>query len=269
MARAFAEARQRDLLEQASTAAARLAAADRAYKEGDIRVASGIYVRMALRRATDPATAEAKQRAQQRLAELAEEARQKLKEIDATLEEEGTFLSPGELFGAQGELPAQWVDRVTEAFQQYDRLADDYGGVPEAKGQIRAHIAKQRRRPEFAATLNEPEAKALWELAQQHEAEDHQCCAYWVYRQAARLTPAPSARRASDRLAEMEQDPQIVAAAETCRRLQQCHKIYNRAERLIELRPQRAKELFQEIIALAPEDSEVYRAARMRMQQMG
>ena len=118
------------------------------------------------------------------LAQLAAEARQKLREIDASLVEKGASVSPGEL-SARGIRPS--ADRpsperevqVLAAFRRYDRLADDYHEVPVVAGEIKSHVAKQRRRWEFAAVLNEPEAKALWEVAQQHEAEDHRCCAYF------------------------------------------------------------------------------------------
>ena len=66
----------------------------------------------------------------------------------------------------------------------------------------------------------------------------------------------------------MKQDPRIVASAEACRELQQCHKIYNRAKKLISPRPTRAKELFAQIVARAPEDSQLYRAARAHLDEM-
>jgi len=181
--------------------------------------------------------------------------------------------SAGELL-VQGDQPsnspqmARWRERVTAAFRQYDQIVEDYREVPAAAKQIKAHVARQRRRPECAVVLNEPEAKALWEVAQQHEADDHGCCAYWVYRQAARLVPAPSASRAAKRLAEMAQDPKLIAAAEECRELQKCHQIYSRAERLIPVEPDRAKELFAQVVQRAPKDSEVYRAAQSHLGQL-
>ena len=54
-------------------------------------------------------------------------------------------------------------------------------------------------------------------------------------------------------------------AAEACRDLQECHKLYNRAKMLAEAKPTRAAELFAQIIERAPEQSEVYRAARRAM----
>ncbi len=264
MARAAAEARQAYLMSQSAGDVARLATADRIYQEGDVRVAGRMYVQVALSRPKNQATAEARQR----LVKLADEARQKLGKIDADLVGQGGGLSPGELIGPDGQPTAPWAGQIAAAFRQYDDLVEDYGRVPVADREIKTHIAKQRRRPEFAAVLNEPEAKALWELGQQHEAKDHACCAYWVYREAARLAPARSARLALERFEQMEQDADAVAAAKACRELRQCHKIYNRAELLIANRPARAKELFAQIVQRAPEDSEIYRAAREHVQRL-
>jgi hypothetical protein len=269
VARAAMLARENQLLEQATSSLARLEAAERAYKEGDVRVASRIYIGLVMKERGSPAAAEARQR----LARLAEEARQKLKQIDAKLADQRSMVSPGELSTAGGPATPQqvadrWEELVAEAFQRYDRLAEDYAGIPEVKGELTKHIAKQRRQTEFAAVLNEPEAKTLWEEGQRREQEGQLCCAYWVYKEAAGLTPARSAERARRRLAEMEQDPEIMAAAAVCRELQECHKLYDRAKRLIEARPARAKELFAQIVARAPADSEVYQSALTHLQEI-
>ena len=58
---------------------------------------------------------------------------------------------------------------------------------------------------------------------------------------------------------------QVVAAAELCRDIQLCHKMYQSAERIIHTRPERAKELLARVVRLAPEDTELYRAARNRL----
>jgi len=257
-----AEARQRYLSQKAATAAARLEAAERAYQEGDIKVASMLYIRTALSRPKNAATDQAKQR----LTQLAEEARQKLKAIDEKLAGSESLLSPSEALAPGGppspeKLAARLADRVAAAFDEYKELSRTYDKVPKAGSEIKTHIAKQRRQPHFAAVLNEPEAKALVQLAQQHEQEDSPCCAYWVYQQAAKLAPAPSALQAAARFDQMQQDPRIVAAAERCRKLQECHKLYKRAEMLFKAKPVRALELFGEIVDRAPQDSEVYRAA--------
>jgi hypothetical protein len=130
---------------------------------------------------------------------------------------------------------------------------------------LKSNIKIQRRRPEIAVVLNEPEAKTLYDAGRQHETDGHACCAYWAYRQSAQLAPAPSARKAQDRVDTLEKDPETMAAARTCRELQHCHQLYASAERLITDKPDRARELFAEILDHAPSDSEVHRAAKEQL----
>jgi hypothetical protein len=66
----------------------------------------------------------------------------------------------------------------------------------------------------------------------------------------------------------MEKDPKILTAAEACRELQECRKLYNRAEYLVKLKPTRAKEFFAQIVDRAPADSEVCRAAREQIEEL-
>ena len=190
-------------------------------------------------------------------------------EIDAILNDSESQPSPSDLFyrgdhKVDGRFAA-WEAAVRAAFNKYNRLVDDYEGVPNLANTLTSHVNRQRRRMEIAVVLNEPEAKALLDAGKQHESEDHQCCAYWVYRQAARLLPAPSAIEAKTRLEALEEVPDIVAKAEACREVQRCHQLYARAERLLPDRPERADELFAEIIRRAPSDSKVYRAAEQRL----
>jgi len=209
--------------------------------------------------------------AKQRLAELAAESRQKLSDIDSRLSERSSSASrpyvPDVAPTAQ-EPPQPWEDLVAAAFREYDQLVVDYSRVPAVKRELSAHVRKQRHRSEFAAVLDEPKAKALLEMAQQHESEDQPCCAYWAYKDAARLTSTPSGQLARDRLMEMERDPEVVASAEACRELQECHKLYNRAERLAAAKPTRARELFTQITERAPRDSTIWLAAQQRIQAM-
>ncbi len=253
--------------------AARLADADRAYEKGEIAVAGRMYVRLARSRPPTPST----RAARERLGTLAEDARKKLEEIAAGLDREAKNLSPGDLFdraSPPGGQPAgssqmvQWEAQVRAAFDQYDRLAEDYRVVSAANREIKKHVGHERRRAEFAVVLNEPKAKALWDAARQHEAANHPCCAYWVYREGAKLAPAPSAVLAQGRLAEIGDDPELVAQAKTCRDLQKCHSLYNSAQRLLKIKPDQAKELFAKIVARAPADSEVYRAAQNHLQEL-
>lgn len=269
MAQAAALARENGLLQSATSVDLQFDAAERAYNRSDIQVASRIYVKLALKHRGTPVAAKARER----LAELAQEARRKLKGIDAKLTETEGVLSPGESSAAARPATPQEMAAIQEklvlgTFEEYERLGDDYGGIPEVDRELRTHIGKQRRRPELAAVLNEPEAKTLWEEGQQREKDDQQCCAYWVYKEAARLAPARSAGLARRRLAEMEQVPEIVASAVACRELQECHKIYKRAESLSKVRRERANELFAQVVARAPSDSEVHRAALAQLQEM-
>jgi len=260
MARAAIMARQAQLMKKAATATARLDVAEKAYQDGDLRVASRIYLSLALSRSKVPATAEAKSR----LKQLAEEARTKLDAINEKLTAGGSVSSPGN----RETSPQQWVDLVTEAFSQYKQLEDNYDDVPVVNREIRTHVAKQRRRPEIAAVLNEPEAASLLEVARQHEKNNEHCCAFWVHERASKLLPAPSAQISRDRLAEMKQDADAVAAAKACRDVRECQIIYHRAELLIDKRPTRAKELFSEIVRRTPEDSEIHRAALKHVEKL-
>lgn len=268
MVRAAAAARQASLLRKAASEKARLNAADEAYQSGDILVASRIYVSLALTRQKTGASAEARKR----LDSLAAEARERMEKMDAELDATQQTISPGELLALSGppdrDQPAdRWAALVSATFEGYEQLAEDYSGVPAVGREIKSHMAQQRRRLEISGVLDEPKAAALPELARNHEEQDHACCAYWVYREAAQLAPAPSAELAQKRFDQMQQDPKVVAAAEKCRELQECHRIYKRAKMLAEARPGRAKELFAQIVDRAPADSEVYRAAQEEIAQ--
>ncbi len=155
---------------------------------------------------------------------------------------------------------------ILAVFQDYDRLIAKYGELPAVGPEIKAHVSKLRHQPEYAVILNEPAATKLWKLGGEYERDNHVCCAYWTYKKAAEFLPAPSAVLASQRFADLAKKPEVVASAETCRELKWCHQAYRRAERLTEANPERAKELYAEIVSRAPADSEVYRAAKQRVQ---
>jgi hypothetical protein len=290
--RAAAQARQLLLWKEAVNGARRLELADKEYRDGNIPVASRMYVALALRYRATPAG----QIARQRLANLALEAREKLRKIDEGLAEHefappaiGSFDDPARGDGSHfsgwpddsfppadpAQLPfgaesPQQNSRpsVEEAFLQYDKLARQYEGVPAIALELRRHVTRLRQQPEYAAVLDEPEARELWNSGQEHERTGEACCAFWAYESAARLEPAPSAVLASVRLAEMKRDPGTVAAAQTCRQIRECHHMYLRAERLIESRPTKAREMFAEILVNAPADSEVRRLATQRVAEL-
>jgi len=252
---AAAEARMAQILREISGAAQRLEAGDRAYQQGDIRLASRIYVRLAGSHRPNPITLQARDR----LTKLAQEAREKLGEIDAALIPTAAPLDGSAHAPNPGPIP---TDKVLEAFQDYDEIVGKYASVPAAKREIAVHVARQRKKPQYAAVLNEAQAKRLLELAQGHEQRQELCCAYWVYQDAARLAPAPSALQARERFEALAADPETVRAAETCRELRWCHKAFQRAEMLAKVKPENARRVFGEIPSRAPEDSEIYRAAR-------
>jgi hypothetical protein len=286
-------ARYNKVTQKAETDAKRLAVGDERLAHGDMRVACMIYARLA---ATHPPT-EATEAAKKKVAELQEEAKQKLEKLDSQLAaahsepraERRDNTSQGDLgssvaggagenepreesagdggLGQTAERPTAGMGgRIVALFREYDRLADTYRALPGVGSQFRAHTAKLRGRPENAAALNEPAASALWEKGQKHERENQLCCAYWAYKEAAALAPAPSAVQAGFRFAELAEDPQVVAAAQACRELKWCHQAYVRAERLLNGKPEVASEIFAEIVRRAPEDSEVYRAAQEHLQ---
>ncbi len=92
------------------------------------------------------------------------------------------------------------------------------------------------------------------------------CCAYLTYQEASKLAPAACcAIKANERLNTLNADPEVVASAERCRKLQECHHTYRRAERLIAVRPERAAELFREVLDKAPPDTEIHVAARKQL----
>ena len=217
--RAATAATEKALWEKAQNAAARLKAADEAYDHGDVRTAVRLYVRLALSRPPNESSLAAKDR----LETLAEDARAKQAEIDATLAHGEP--SPGELVGNPDDSQAvehlaAWKTAVQTAFEKYQRLVSDYEVVPSLGGKLKMHVDRQRHKPAIAMVLNEPEAKTLLETGLEHEAAGHQCCAYWVYRQAVQLAPAPSAIQAKTRLEIVEKVPNIEALAAACREMQ-------------------------------------------------
>lgn len=253
------EAREAYLKRKAANAQAHLRAAEDAYNQGEIRVATRI-----LGSVTKPGTPDKiRIQAMKRLGELGDEADKKLREIEADFEKQRAELSPG---GAS--YATRWPELVRDLFQKYDDLTDDYGAVPRTGHEIEDKIARKRLQTEYATVLNEPKSAALWQLGQEHEQQDHACCAYWVYKDAVRLVPAPSALLAQRRLEVMEQDPQLREAAEACRSLQECHKMYRSAEQILTSNPERARRLLTQIIEKAPTDSELYRAVSLQLVTM-
>lgn len=227
------------LRRQAASDETRLAAAQAAREAGDIRRATVFYRSLAYKKPPTEQSTSAKDA----LAELQEEGRKRLGEISYDM--------------TTGD--------VAKAFAQLRKLARDYGTVPEVGREIRAYINRARRRDSIAAVLNEPDAEQFWRRGQEHEQSGAMCCAYLTYEEALKLAPAPSALKAQARFEELSGDAKLVDSAERCRNLQQCHRTYRRAERLVKVRPQRAAELFEEVLDQAPHDAEIHLAAREQL----
>ena len=277
----------------------RLAAADRAMEKGDVVAAVRMYLHLTSRHPPN----ESSQAAVQRLMLLKIQARQKMNGVIRELalgpgiqvEPSSPGLTqsdsaPTETTGSrwadtvvasldkilqeprEAELPVQNGDigisevHILVTFRKFDRLIVDYGDVPEIGSEIKTEVTKLRSKPEYAAVLKESAAKKLWAQGQKFEDHDSLCCAYWVYKGAKELLPAPSAVLASKRFAELAKDPAVVAAAARCRELQECHRLYCRAEHLSTVDRDGARKLFADVLRRAPEDSEVYREAERQLQ---
>jgi hypothetical protein len=245
--------RAQNALRQAKSDAKRLAAADEILAQGDVHVAILIYVRLALTRPANATTPLAKQR----LAQLQADGEKKTEELDQKLEK---------VVGVAAAGADESDSSIIGVFRQFDVLIEKYGELPRFGVQLKGHVSKLRHQDEYAVVLNEPPAAALWKLGRKFERDSHLCCAYWIYKQAAELAPAPSAALAKDRYDTMRQDEKVVASAEVCRELRWCHQAYLRAEHLLKVKPDTAKEIFAEIVRRAPEDSEVYIAAKKEIE---
>jgi hypothetical protein len=214
----------------------RMRYAEQARKEGKPRLAATLYLRVALQRPKDKNAGAAKAA----LKSMANEGRAEMNKAD--------------------ELLAQ--DRILEGLDRLDYLVWAYEEVPEFNEEIKSHVNKLHRDPRYESVLKERPAADLFAAAQKQESDGERCCAYWTYEEAAQFTPAPSAVKAAERLEAMKKDPEIVAEAEECRTLQECHKTFHSAELLEKNLPNKADELFKQILAKAPRDSEVYKCAQ-------
>ena len=245
------------LMRQAQTDAARMAFAERARTEGDIQGACRLYLRVAGSRPATPFTAAARQR----LVELQNEARQTAADTQRRLEGlvENTPIE---------QATAESLRELAACLAKFDELAKQYERVPQAGREIRVALAKHKKHSSVQAALREPDARKLWEDAQELEQQGHLCCAFLLYEEAVRELPAPSAVAAQRRLAQLKLDPQNIADAEACRNLQWCHERYRLAERVARVEPQQARELFEQIVARAPADSKIYDEAREQITRL-
>jgi tetratricopeptide (TPR) repeat protein len=236
-AKAAWEAREAraEALRRAKNAEQQFAGAIKAQKEGKISLAATLYMRLALARPKNRHSAEAKQA----LAAMANEGRAQMKQADELLQ--------------KGE--------IEEAFKQLDSLVVSYDNVPRFNHEVAGHVQKLHSDPKYKAVLNEPRAAALVDEGQRSEAAGETCCAFMAYEQAVKLLPAASAKLAEERYNAMKQDPQIVAEAESCRKVRECLRMFHTAELLEKTSPYKAEELFKKILARSPASSEVHRCA--------
>jgi hypothetical protein len=239
--RADAELRRRLLFRETADNAKRLQAADAAVDEGDIRLATLIYLHIANSRPQNKLTLAARQR----LDALGIDARQKLSEFESLLASK---------------------ENLVQSYDQFEDFVEQYELVPVIGPQIKERLANQQNAAKFVSVLREDEARKLWDMGQAFEQKDEMCCAFLAYEQGEKLKPAASAILAKNRLAKLKEDPTVVAAAATCRELRWCHDAYRRAEELAKKSPEAAKQLFAEIVRRAPGESEVLQAARKRLE---
>jgi hypothetical protein len=248
---------QMRLMREAQSDAMRLNIADAARAKGDNQAACRIYLKLAGQRTENPANAAARTR----LSELDKEARQKLAEVEQRLAE-WDRISPSE------ELEADSLAQLAQCVADFDVLADQYGRVPAAGRDIKTALTKQRNRPQVRAALSEPDAKQLWDDAQALEAQGQICCAFLLYEESLPMLPAPSARAAHQRLEQLKADPQNIVAAEACRNMQWCHQQYRLAERVAQVAPERARELFVQIVERSPADSTIHAEAQTQLDRL-
>ncbi len=226
-------------------------------KEGDLRLASRLYERLALTRPITTFNGSA----QKRLREIQRAAAAELQSIDDELanlklpKSDPTGLALAKLDAAA----------VTVQFELLDLLALEYAGVATVEDKINDRIKRLRKDAKFAEILQEPTAAELWKLGQEYEAKGEACCALIVYEQGAAQAPAPSARLARQRLTELNANQAVVAAAQRCQLLQHCHETYRKAQVAIKANPERARQYLREIVESAPSDSKIYQDARMQI----
>jgi len=248
VAQKVAQMKMTRLLSKAKSDPKRLEAADSLLEDGDLKTACLIYLRLALSRPKRVAS----ETARLRLEEIQTEARRQ--KVLADLELEEAIAGDGADVG-----------KVQEVFLQYEQLVSKYNDVPVVGDEIRRHVARQQRVPEFVGILDEAESRRLWTLGQQYEREQQACCAYQVYERAAELVPSPTATLAKKRLAELNASSKIIKAVAACRKLQRCHEMFQIAETVSKTDPKRASQRFRWIVEHSPRDSTIYQEARARL----
>jgi hypothetical protein len=241
-------------MREAQSDSARLAIADQAREKGELNIASRMYLKLASNRVPTPARAEA----QKRLDTIREDTRKQLDDLIQRLADVDN-VSPSE------QMPPESADRVKTCISELEELAEQVGRVPEVGREVKSALAQNKAKPHVRAVLDEPDAKQLWDEGQALEGKGQVCCAFLLYEEAARLSPAPSALVAERRLAELKADPAQVEAAEACRVMQWCHQQYRLAERVARVTPERARDMYAKIVERSPDGSPVRAAAQSEL----
>ena len=250
-------AQQLRLMREAQSDSARLAIADQAREKGELNTACRMYLKLASSRVQTPACAEA----QKRLDSVREDTRKQLEELLKQLAACDN-LSPSE------EMPAESADKIKTCMSDLNTLADQVGRLTDVGRDVKSALAKHKAKPHVRAVFNEPDAKQLWDEGQALEGKGQVCCAFQLYEEAVRLSPAPSALVAERRLAQLKADPAQVQAAAACRVMQWCHQQYRMAERVALVAPDRARELYAKIVERSPSDSPVHAAAQTELARL-
>jgi hypothetical protein len=224
--------------------------AEQARSESDLDTAVRLYIRVARSPLAGTAAQEARRQIESLQAETREQWAAAEKQLETAARQSASETSDQAIQAS-----------VQTAFGNLETLAEKYERVPQSGREVQARLSQLKRQPQYAMMLNEPRAMELWQIGQKHEQEGQLCCAYLVYQEATQLMPAPSASLAKQRFERMSEDKAIVASAQTCQDLQWCHSTFRTAQRVAEVKPEAATDLFQQIIRRSPADSAVHRAA--------
>lgn len=230
-----------------------MAGADRALDNGDIATACLIYTRLGNRRNGNPIAKTAKQR----LTKIRQDAHKEVAKLDSTFENVATKISPSG--HADSEMA---LANLTTVFHDYDRLLQTYRTLPGFRNPMVKHVGKQTRRAGVTTALKEAQALKLWKQAQEHERLGSLCCAYRVYETTKPLLPAPSAKRAQQRLQQLARDTKVVESVEKCLQMEKLHKQFDKAKWLGAREPKQARKLLHEVVAQTSTESPLHQAAR-------
>ena len=239
------------------TSRARLEAADRALKKGNIAFAADMYRRVARSRPKSKIT----RLALGRIRKLQYDGNKQLQEVAVKLARIRVSSDPGK----DGK---PWQQNVRDQFAQLKDLRNKYKNVPLLGSKIKNSIARLSNQSLYKEAILEPDAAKLLARAKQLEKEDKVCCAYYVYEETAKLTPAPSAVAAKRRWEVLTKNKLVVQGAKACKDLQWCHTAFRRAELLTKVNRSKAIDLYGQIVRRSSMDSRIHMDARRRAMQL-